>query len=377
MPPPSERNWTPGEKLWVQQQPWLEKQGYMLRPRYRPGWIPSWKSKNDLAIRYEDGQMHYPDEINSATRIADGKIVMLKRFSQERHPDELKITQLFSTEPFLSHPKNHCVPLYDVLRPPDDPDQIIIVLPLLRRYTNPSLQTVGKAVECFRQLFEGIQFMHECNVAHRDCTTLNTMLDPKSMYPNLFHPAAVNWDIKATSRAKYHSRTSRPPKYYFIDFGISERFNPDNGPPRTLAIRGGDPTAPELQNPMGPVDPFPTDVYYLGNMIRYDFINIYKGLEFMIPLLTDMIQVYPTKRPNIDEVVERFAEICKGLSQKQLRSRLVRKMQYLCPVMTEVKEYPTPRYVVLFLFSCQCCIIPSQPQHQASCFSLDRQDIQS
>ncbi|KAI0786605.1 hypothetical protein C8Q75DRAFT_892903 [Abortiporus biennis] len=213
------RDWTPGEELWAQQQPWLEAQGYMLRPRYY--------------------------KINSATRLKDGEIVMLKRFSQERHRDELEITNFFSTEPFSSHPKNHCVQLYDVLRPPDDPDKIILVLPLLRNYINPTFQMFGEAVECFRQLFEGIQFMHECNVAHR--------------------------------------------------------FNPTNGPPRTLAIRGSDPSAPELQNPIGPVDPFPTDIYYLSNMIYMDFIDIRANSSLK----------NPTKRPTIDEVVERYATYVK------------------------------------------------------------------
>ncbi|KAL4249024.1 hypothetical protein ABKN59_007332 [Abortiporus biennis] len=359
MAPEDLRDWSRGEELWVQQQPWLEEQGYMLRPRYRPGWIPSWKSKNDLPFRYEDGQRHYPDEINDATRISDGEIVILKRFSQERHPEELEITKFFSTQPLSTHPKNHCVPLYDVLQPPDDPDKVILVLPLLRNFLDPSFQTVGEAVECFRQLFEGIQFMHECNVAHRDCTSLNTMLDPKPMYPNLFHPAAPNWNSKLTWFAKYHSRTSRPTKYYFIDFGISEKFYPENGPPLTLAIQGGDPTAPELQNPTGPVNPFPTDIYYLGNMIRVDFINIYDGLDFMLPLLNDMIQPDPTKRPDIDQVVERYAEIYKALSTRKLRSRVVRKVygrvenavrniihffRTCVYIITRTSPIPTPQY---------------------------------
>ena len=30
------------EYQWVKMQPWLAQQGYMLRPRYHPDWIPSW-----------------------------------------------------------------------------------------------------------------------------------------------------------------------------------------------------------------------------------------------------------------------------------------------------------------------------------------------
>lgn len=30
----------PGEIVWRDLQPWLEQQGYLLRPRYRVGWVP-------------------------------------------------------------------------------------------------------------------------------------------------------------------------------------------------------------------------------------------------------------------------------------------------------------------------------------------------
>ena len=69
---------------------------------------------------------------------------------------------------------------------PDDHDVSIIVLPLLRQFNDPPFETVGEAVDFFRQIFEvgcpslfplrckslitetqGLQFMHECRVAHR------------------------------------------------------------------------------------------------------------------------------------------------------------------------------------------------------------------
>lgn len=47
-----------------------------------------------------------------------------------------------------------------------------------------------------------------------------------------------------------------------------------------------------------------------------------RGLEFMVPLLQDMCQDDPAKRPTMDEVVLRFTEIMKGLSSWKLRTRL-------------------------------------------------------
>ena len=46
------------EIFWRDHQKWLQERGYMLRPRYRPGWVPSWKGKPDLFwLSCEDGQL--------------------------------------------------------------------------------------------------------------------------------------------------------------------------------------------------------------------------------------------------------------------------------------------------------------------------------
>ena len=52
------------------------------------------------------------------------------------------------------------------------------------------------------------------------------------------------------------------------------------------------------------------------------------GFEFLRPLLSDMIQEDPAKRPTIDEVVSRFDMIVKGLSSWKLRSRVVSRKDF-------------------------------------------------
>lgn len=37
------------ELVWRDRQPFLQSKGYMLRPRLRPGWIPSWTNSKSLA----------------------------------------------------------------------------------------------------------------------------------------------------------------------------------------------------------------------------------------------------------------------------------------------------------------------------------------
>ena len=54
-----------GESWWAERQEALERAGYMLRPRYRPDWKPSWPGTNKPYDYFEDGQImdvsdHFP-----------------------------------------------------------------------------------------------------------------------------------------------------------------------------------------------------------------------------------------------------------------------------------------------------------------------------
>jgi hypothetical protein len=44
------------EKWWAERQEALERAGYLLRSRYRPGWQPSWRGTGKFYLDFEDGQ---------------------------------------------------------------------------------------------------------------------------------------------------------------------------------------------------------------------------------------------------------------------------------------------------------------------------------
>ena len=62
------------------------------------------------------------------------------------------------------------------------------------------------------------------------------------------------------------------------------------------------------------------------------------GVEFMKPLVEDMTHHDPSKRPSIDEVVEKFDEILHSLSWWKLRSRLVEKGEQKYPLIPDRKS---------------------------------------
>ena len=96
----------------------------------------------------------FVSSIMDATRISDGAYMTLKTIKPSVHPYEEEICTYLSSEPLASEPKNHCVPICEVLQVPDVDDRIILVMPLLRAYNSPPLQTFGESVDFFQQVFE-------------------------------------------------------------------------------------------------------------------------------------------------------------------------------------------------------------------------------
>jgi hypothetical protein len=109
----------------------------------------------------------------------------------------------------------------------------------------------------------------------RDCTSENIMLDPSNMYPDSFHPVDNHRSKDFRRKARWYSRTRRPTRYLLIDFGLSRRYDPAKGPPLDKPLRGGDKSAPEHQDLKTWCNPFPTDVYYLGNLVREDYMQAF------------------------------------------------------------------------------------------------------
>ncbi|RDB25449.1 hypothetical protein Hypma_007495 [Hypsizygus marmoreus] len=296
-----------GEIFWRDHQPWLQDQGYMLRSRFRPGWVASWlDSPTKSVFAAEDGISAVKVfQIVDATR-ADGSAVALKRIKRSRHPNEAAIGKLFSSAP-------------------------LSFMPLLYDNEIPPFETIGEVVEFFRQIFEGLQFMHENQVCHRDCKYDNILADIVPLYHSRPHPWHTwrTYDYSGDVK-KRSSRTRTPIRYYLADFGLSKIYKPEDAPHLEPLGWGGDRTVPEFQTSDYTLcDPFPVDVYCLGNAIRENFIDgaegmatAKKGFDFMRELVDDMVNNDPKQRPAMQQVVARFDDIVEGLSNWKLRSRV-------------------------------------------------------
>jgi len=300
----------------------------MLRKRYRPGWTPSWWATGKFPNLYEDGQSTRDlVPVLDAIRISDGKPVFLKQVEKSDHPFEIDIGLFLSSGSLASDPRNHCVPFLEVIPLPEDDNMVVVVMPFLRRFDSPAFDTVGEVIEFVRQMIECVQFMHEQYVAHRDFHVYNTMMDASPMFPKFHHPVNNMMNFEYTGPAKYYERTARPVKYFVIDFGIARRYKPSEIPPMEEIILGGNKSLPEHRLKIDPCNPFAVDIYYLGSLLSTTCIEPYMSgqFDFLSPLIKDMTQDDPSKRPVINDVVSRWDVILKSLSTQKLRSRVVYK----------------------------------------------------
>jgi len=192
-----------------------------------------------------------------------------------------------------------------------------------------------------------------------DCSGVNIMMDASAMYPDGYHPQEPWRKRDLSGLANHYTRTQRPPKYYLIDFGLSTQYDTRDPPPMERVIRGADRSVPEFEitNDHGPLpcNPFPIDIYYVGNMIRTDFLNgtasenyknRFRGFGFIKSLVDDMTAEDPARRPTIDDVIERFKSIRKRLSSWKLRSRLLRVSDSRLSIYSIAHWYLTIGYVL-------------------------------
>lgn len=110
------------------------------------------------------------------------------------------------------------------------------------------------------------------------------MYDAEKLYPQEYHPALPDFTLDVSRLAPYISRTTAGGiKYYITDFGISRYFG--GGEERLVKGKScQDDSVPELSNEQ-PYDPFPVDIYTLGNVFRKDLMNV--SLQLRVRRISD------------------------------------------------------------------------------------------
>ncbi|KAE9388563.1 hypothetical protein BT96DRAFT_927004, partial [Gymnopus androsaceus JB14] len=322
---------TTSERQWSDIYSYLERRGYQLRERYRPGWVGSWikegMTTSDLLMRptwryeFEDAvPAPGPLTVLDATRISDGTPVALKLISmapEANTPDsnEIETLQYLSSPALAESPRNHCVQMLDSFEifTPVEMKQLslsgysnafVAVFPFARHWKDIPFRLVWEVLEFVRQILEGLVFLHEHNIAHRDIRSENLMMDATS---------------KCFSPTKPLDRIDTPVRYLLIDLGSSTKFKER----RLVQFRHGwHKEIPEIYEldaegnrvPTRLYDPFKGDVFVLGMVLNRYFGKI----SSLRPLFARMQDPSPSNRPSASEALALFHHHTQRISRTRL-----------------------------------------------------------
>ena len=71
-----------------------------------------------------------------------------------RNGDESRIAQMLSTRELREDPRNHCVPIIEVIDDPDRDTLSYLVMPLLRAADSPPFQYIREIIDFVDQILE-------------------------------------------------------------------------------------------------------------------------------------------------------------------------------------------------------------------------------
>ncbi|KAG9311898.1 kinase-like domain-containing protein [Chiua virens] len=261
------------ECFWRDRYHFFKSKGYTLRPRYHPNWEASWKfSADPFPDRFEDSIIQWKGALLDATQEGKGgKSVFIKRVDLRTHPHEVRIASRLGSPDSRNDGRNHCIPVLSVFSDDHDPWFQYIVMPVLRPFNKPTFTSFGELVDFVDQTLEGLVYIHEQHVTHRDCAAENILMDGSNLYKDGWHPMD-HWRARdGGDLPPSRKRSEAEIEYYFIDFGLSAEFDPEQHE-RLVTGRCGRTQAPEQISGL-PYDPFKLDVYYLGRVYQTKIVD--------------------------------------------------------------------------------------------------------
>ena len=109
-----------------------------------------------------------------------------------------------------------------------------------------------------------------------DLSDGNIMMEGRGLYGKEgFHPS--DQDLTAGDVTVFAKPRTRKDigfvRYYITDFGLSVHFSDSDRPRLVTGNRHQDITVPELSSSI-PYDPFPVDVFSLGNVFKRNFLDV-------------------------------------------------------------------------------------------------------
>ncbi|KAF8211895.1 hypothetical protein K438DRAFT_1708118 [Mycena galopus ATCC 62051] len=316
------------ELFWAKHQPFLQSCGYMLRRRYRPGWIPDVLTGKSV-LHCEDSLIT-SDQVLDAIRISDSALVVLKIVAT--FSPDTRISWFLTNEPGAEY---HVVPCLELIPVPDSEDLAFMVMPRMRECGHPPwFATVQEFIEFVQQVLEANILSPHRHASTSDICRRNIVVDSSNLIPGGSHfldpwmasdgitlltPLEDGNTNAGTNKPYMKSRTQAGPlKYYFIDFGLSVQFRSYEARELVTGEIGRlREDIPEISGTV-PYDPFKVDVRLVGEMLLHEFLDRYTGLNFVVPFVRKLRRKDPARRPDATAALELFKSLISKMGDKEL-----------------------------------------------------------
>ncbi|KAL9715176.1 hypothetical protein Ac2012v2_001837 [Leucoagaricus gongylophorus] len=258
---------------------YIENQQYGHLPRPIPDGID--REMGDDALCPDQG---LPTNLFRGVRIKDGMRVVVK--AVHIYSREYDIVRILSRGPQRGDPRNHTIPVVDLIELGVDNIAFIV----MEEWSSQLIPDdgpccLGLFFTALRQCIEHAVFMHSLRMAHLDISLRNLVTD-------------------------YNGR------YAYIDFELARRF--ENDPNPRLVPQRGTEVPPECEK--GEVtDPYKIDVWALGVlMLRACKLTGYYVPELM-HVVKPMLNDRPEGRPTSSAVLRAFDRMASSIDEERLQ----------------------------------------------------------
>jgi len=257
-----------------------------------------------------------------ATRLSENATVAIKcRKDDDTAQNELDVRNYLGSLEFLGCLDNHCVPLLEVLKNPDERGLIFFVEPWLSQWDYPQFETVYDVTDFIEQTLEGLAFLHEAGVVHGNIGNAAIAMDGSALHPGIkAHPWNIEKAIHNMDTIILQNRHKARVTYFFVDFSMSFRFDEK---------RAGASAGLRERSPEQVQDATASDVFNLGKLYLQEFYARYDRLGFLRPLLNRMMEQDLNARVTAGQALHIFRALQDGMSKFTGWRRLSKRSECL------------------------------------------------
>ncbi|KDR84956.1 hypothetical protein GALMADRAFT_204580 [Galerina marginata CBS 339.88] len=227
-----------------------------------------------------------------------------------------------------------------ILRAVERDDKVYLCMQRLSEYNQPPLVNVAHYIDFFRQVLEGLSFLHEQRVVGLNCASPSSyMMDSSSASQT---PAPTASDDESTSHP--FDRSAYPVRYYFVDFTQATRI------PLESLFPSSSPATPSGELQTRATCPFKRDVQGCGSLFERLLDNVPPVATKFKSLTKAMVQGGFTA----DDARRLFEALCRSIDAEVFEkpasrrpSSLPERAQTIAHVVSTSPMSERPRSKVL------------------------------